>query len=208
MSGTGRGCRLPSARLPGPLPAWHPSGHSVGENVVNSIKSHNHTQPTHTHSFSGQLVVSTALTGTAAGQSFSSATSLEISGWAAGQAITSGGADGQSFSYQGSTTGGSGGYVTFRHDSGTTSGGNGAGGVVPGYSATPPASSGLPWETTITENHGIVYSKYSDGSGDEKHTVTNSYVPFSGGRDANIGWRNVRRFNLGQYERRRDFWYG
>ena len=36
------------------------SGHSVGEKVANSIKSHNHTQPTHTHTFSGQLV-STAL---------------------------------------------------------------------------------------------------------------------------------------------------
>ena len=155
------------------------SGHSVGESVANSIKSHNHTQPTHTHSFSGQLV-STALSGTAGGQSFSSAASLGVSGWAAGQSITSGGAGGQSFSYQGSTTG-SGGYVTFRHDSGTTSGGNGAGGVVPSYSATPPTSSGLPWEPTITENHGIVYSKYSDGSGDERHTVTNSYVPFSGG---------------------------
>ena len=155
------------------------SGHSVGQTVANSIKSHNHTQPTHTHSFSGQLV-STALSGTAGGQSFSSAASLGVSGWAAGQSITSGGAGGQSFSYQGSTTG-SGGYVTFRHDSGTTSGGNGAGGVVPSYSATPPTSSGLPWEPTITENHGIVYSKYSDGSGDERHTVTNSYVPFSGG---------------------------
>ena len=31
------------------------SGHSVGQTVANSIKSHNHTQPTHTHSFSGQL---------------------------------------------------------------------------------------------------------------------------------------------------------
>ena len=40
------------------------SGHSVGQTVANSIKSHNHTQPTHTHSFSGQLV-STALSGTA-----------------------------------------------------------------------------------------------------------------------------------------------
>ena len=42
------------------------SGHSVGQTVANSLKSHNHTQPTHTHSFSGQLV-STALSGTAAG---------------------------------------------------------------------------------------------------------------------------------------------
>ena len=155
------------------------SGHSVGQTVANSIKSHNHTQPTHTHSFSGQLV-STALSGTAGGQSFSSAASLGVRGWAAGQSISRGGAGGQSFSYQGSTTG-SGGYVTFRHDSGTTSGGNGAGGVVPSYSATPPTSSGLPWEPTITVNHGIVYSKYSDGSGDERHTVTNSYGPFSGG---------------------------
>ena len=46
------------------------SGHSVGQTVANSIKSHNHSQPTHTHSFSGQLV-STALSGTAAGQRYS-----------------------------------------------------------------------------------------------------------------------------------------
>ena len=46
------------------------AGHSVGQTVANSIKSHNHTQPTHTHSFSGQLV-STALSGTAAGQRYS-----------------------------------------------------------------------------------------------------------------------------------------
>ena len=46
------------------------SGHSVGQTVINSIKSHNHTQLTHTHSFSGQLV-STALSGTAAGQKYS-----------------------------------------------------------------------------------------------------------------------------------------
>ncbi|WP_278659409.1 hypothetical protein, partial [Bilophila wadsworthia] len=59
--------------------------------MANSLKSHNHTQPTHTHSFSGQLV-STALSGTAAGQSFSSAANLGVSGWAAGQSITSGGA--------------------------------------------------------------------------------------------------------------------
>ena len=62
--------------------------------MANSIKSHNHSQPTHTHSFSGQLV-STALSGTAAGQSFSSAANLGVSGWAAGQSITSGGAGGQ-----------------------------------------------------------------------------------------------------------------
>ena len=72
------------------------SGHSVGENVANSIKSHNHTQPTHTHTFSGQLV-STALSGTAGGQSFSSAANLGVSGWAAGQSITSGGAGGQTY---------------------------------------------------------------------------------------------------------------
>ena len=71
-------------------------GHSVGENVANSIKSHNHTQPTHTHSFSGQLV-STALTGTAGGQSFSSAANLGVSGWANGQTITSGSAGGQTY---------------------------------------------------------------------------------------------------------------
>ena len=81
------------------------SGHSVGENVANSIKSHNHTQPPHTHTFSGQLV-STALTGTAAGQSFSSAANLGVSGWAAGQSITSGGAGGQSYQTQRGSSGG------------------------------------------------------------------------------------------------------
>ena len=60
------------------------SGHSVGQTVANSLKSHNHTQPTHTHSFSGQLV-STALSGTAAGQTYSSTASLSVSGTAAGQ---------------------------------------------------------------------------------------------------------------------------
>lgn len=60
------------------------SGHNVGEKVANSIKSHDHTQPTHTHSFSGQLV-STALSGTAAGQKYSSSASLSVSGTAAGQ---------------------------------------------------------------------------------------------------------------------------
>ena len=102
------------------------SGHSVGENVANSIKSHNHTQPTHTHTFSGQLV-STALSGTAAGQSFSSAANLGVSGWAAGQSITSGGAGGQtyqtvqggggswlSFSQTGNDAGIAGGRVTLR----------------------------------------------------------------------------------------------
>ena len=92
------------------------SGHSVGQTVANSLKSHNHTQPTHTHSFSGQLV-STALSGTAAGQSFSSAANLGVSGWAAGQSITSGGAGGQRFSYQGSTSS-SGGYFVLSQDVG------------------------------------------------------------------------------------------
>lgn len=41
-----------------------PVRYSVGQTVANSLKSHNHTQPTHTHSFSGQPV-STALSGTA-----------------------------------------------------------------------------------------------------------------------------------------------
>lgn len=72
------------------------AGYSAGQTVANSIKSHNHTQPTHTHSFSGQLV-STALSGTAAGQSFSSVANLGVSGWAAGQSITSGGAGGQTY---------------------------------------------------------------------------------------------------------------
>ena len=52
--------------------------------VENSVKSHNHTQPTHTHSFSGQLVP-TALTGTADGQNYSSSVNLTDSGTAAGQ---------------------------------------------------------------------------------------------------------------------------
>ena len=92
------------------------SGHSVGQTVANSIKSHNHTQPTHTHSFSGQLV-STALTGTARGQSFSASASLSVSGSASGQTITSGGAGGQNFSYQGSTSS-SGGYFVLSQNVG------------------------------------------------------------------------------------------
>ena len=158
------------------------SGYSVGQTVANSIKSYNHTQPTHTHSFSGQLD-STALSGTAAGQSFSSAANLGVSGWAAGQSITSGGAGGQIFSYQGSTASSSGGYVTFRHDTGTTNG-YGAGGIIPGYSATPPTAS---WGITITENNGVFYSKYSSGSGGDRSTVTTSYVPFSGAKVQTMG---------------------
>ena len=158
------------------------SGHSVGENVANSIKSHNHTQPTHTHSFSGQLV-STTLSGTAAGQSFSSAANLGVSGWAAGQSITSGGAGGQIFSYQGSTSSSSGGYVTFRHDTGTTNS-YGPDGIIPGYSATPPTAS---WGITITENNEVFYSKYSSGSGGDRSTVTTSYVPFSGAKAQTMG---------------------
>ncbi len=45
------------------------------------------TQPTHTHSFSGQLV-STALSGTAAGQRYSSTASLSVSGTAAGTEVS------------------------------------------------------------------------------------------------------------------------
>lgn len=41
----------------------------VGQTAQDSTRSHNHTQPAHTHSFSGQLA-STALSGTAAGQIF------------------------------------------------------------------------------------------------------------------------------------------
>ena len=44
-------------------------GHSVGERVQDTVKSHAHGQPAHTHSWNGQLA-STALTGTAAGQQF------------------------------------------------------------------------------------------------------------------------------------------
>ena len=64
----GIGSRVPDYR--GRFLRGLQSGHSVGQTVVNSIKSHNHTQLTHTHSFSGQLV-STALSGTAAGQKYS-----------------------------------------------------------------------------------------------------------------------------------------
>lgn len=62
------------------------AGHSVGQRVAHSIASHNHTQPTHTHSFSGQLA-STAISGTAAGQQFSTNANLNVSGTAAGQRV-------------------------------------------------------------------------------------------------------------------------
>ena len=45
------------------------AGHSVGERVQDTFKSHAHGQPAHTHSWNGQLA-STALTGTAAGQEY------------------------------------------------------------------------------------------------------------------------------------------
>ena len=88
------GSRLPDYR--GRFLRGVQSGHTVGEKAANSLKSHNHTQPAHTHTFSGQLV-STALSGTAGGQSFSSAANLGVSGWAAGQTITGGGAGGQTY---------------------------------------------------------------------------------------------------------------
>lgn len=45
------------------------AGHSVGEKVQDTFKSHAHGQPEHTHTFSGQLA-STAISGTAAGQKY------------------------------------------------------------------------------------------------------------------------------------------
>lgn len=73
--------------------------------------------------------------------------------------------------------------MTFRHDTGTTNG-YGAGGIIPGYSATPPTAS---WGITITENNGFFYSKYSSGSGGDRSTVTTSYVPFSGAKAQTMG---------------------
>ena len=106
------------------------SRYSAGQTVA-TLKSHNHTQPTHTHSFSGQLIQH----GQAArrpGASFSSAANLGVSGWAAGQSINQAeervdpgfflsGEYGRS-SFRG--------YVTFRHDTGTTNG-YGASGIRP-----------------------------------------------------------------------------
>ena len=45
------------------------NGYTLGQKVGNTLGRHNHTQPAHTHSFSGQLA-STALSGTAAGQKY------------------------------------------------------------------------------------------------------------------------------------------
>ena len=45
------------------------NGYTLGQKVGNTLGRHNHTQPAHTHSFSGQLA-STALSGTAAGQQY------------------------------------------------------------------------------------------------------------------------------------------
>ena len=83
ISGTGRGKWQRSA-ITGDVSAWPPVRAQRRQTVANLIKSHNHSQPTHTHSFSGQLV-STALSGTAAGQRYSSTASLSVSGTAAGQ---------------------------------------------------------------------------------------------------------------------------
>lgn len=45
------------------------TGYAIGQKVGNTLGRHNHTQPAHTHSFSGQLA-STALSGTAEGQRY------------------------------------------------------------------------------------------------------------------------------------------
>ena len=62
------------------------AGHSVGETVGDTFRSHAHGQPEHTHTFSGQLA-STAISGTAAGQKFSTKADLDVNGKTAAQTI-------------------------------------------------------------------------------------------------------------------------
>ena len=62
------------------------SGYSVGQTVANSLKSHNHTQPPHTPSFSRQPG-SPALSGPAAGQSRTSAAHHGRRGWASAASV-------------------------------------------------------------------------------------------------------------------------
>ena len=167
------------------------SGHSVGQTVANSIKSHNHTQPTHTHSFSGQLV-STALSGTAAGQSFSSAANLGVSGWAAGQSITSGGAGGQTYQAVQSSGG------TWISISQTGNDSGIAGGRVSIQRTTEEALKGT--SPFGDRNTLVVPGVYESRSG--------------GGGRVHCRWffhssrNDFRRFDLGQHRRRKHFRYG
>ena len=168
------------------------SGYSVGQTVANSLKSHNHTQPTHTHSFSGQLV-STALSGTAAGQSFSSAANLGVSGWAAGQSITSGGAGGQTYQAVQSSGG------TWISISQTGNDSGIAGGRVSIQRTTEEALKGTsPFGDRNTLVVPGVYESRSGGGGCRVHCRW--FFPSR---------RNdFRRFDLGQHRRRKHFRYG
>ena len=167
------------------------SGHSVGQTVANSLKSHNHTQPTHTHSFSGQLV-STALSGTAAGQSFSSAANLGVSGWAAGQSITSGGAGGQTYQAVQSSGG------TWISISQTGNDSGIAGGRVSIQRTTEEALKGT--SPFGDRNTLVAPGVYESSSG--------------GGCRVHCRWffhssrNDFRRFDLGQHRRRKHFRYG
>ena len=167
------------------------SGYSVGQTVANSLKSHNHTQPTHTHSFSGQLV-STALSGTAAGQSFSSAANLGVSGWAAGQSITSGGAGGQTYQAVQSSGG------TWISISQTGNDSGIAGGRVSIQRTTEEALKGT--SPFGDRNTLVAPGVYESRSG--------------GGCRVHCRWffhssrNDFRRFDLGQHRRRKHFRYG
>ena len=185
----GIGSRVPDYR--GRFLRGLQSGHSVGQTVANSIKSHNHTQPTHTHSFSGQLV-STALSGTAAGQSFSSAANLGVSGWAAGQSITSGGAGGQTYQAVQSSGG------TWISISQTGNDSGIAGGRVSIQRTTEEALKGT--SPFGDRNTLVVPGVYESRSG--------------GGGRVHCRWffhssrNDFRRFDLGQHRRRKHFRYG
>ncbi len=167
------------------------SGYSVGQTVANSLKSHNHTQPTHTHSFSGQLV-STALSGTAAVQSFSSAANLGVSGWAAGQSITSGGAGGQTYQAVQSSGG------TWISISQTGNDSGIAGGRVSIQRTTEEALKGT--SPFGDRNTLVAPGVYESSSG--------------GGCRVHCRWffhssrNDFRRFDLGQHRRRKHFRYG
>lgn len=97
------------------------TGHSVGERVQDTFKSHVHGQPAHTHSWNGQLA-STALTGTAAGQKYVDA-STNITPSGPGGLLTTGSGKRTDYYYHTTTTRtASSSAVTGRLNNGTANG--------------------------------------------------------------------------------------
>ena len=107
------------------------NGYTLGQKVGNTLGRHNHTQPAHTHSFSGQLA-STALSGTAAGQKFSySEANIFTSSWSGAKILQYGEGQAEYFGHVPTTGTASSSTVTGRLDNGRVNGSIASGGGDP-----------------------------------------------------------------------------